>query len=110
MSQDDIPKTKFIRVWKQLKVDDIKKNILYVDDLYATCGNCKRLGLNYLKDKSCPDCKTEFIYLASNSKNPSEIGKMLSRLDKEGIDLIMIDREDFERSSASDAARNLFKN
>jgi hypothetical protein len=109
MKQDDSSRNKFVRVWKQLKVDDVKKQLLYVDDLYGTCGNCKRLGLNYLKDKSCPECKTEFKYIATNSKNPADVAKILTRMEKEGISMIMIDREDFERSNASDAAKNLFK-
>lgn len=108
--EENATKSKHVRVWKRIQVEEIRKKILYVDDLYGTCGNCKRLGLNYLKDKSCPECKTVFQYIATNSKNPAEVGKMLNRLEKEGIELTMIDREDFERSSAKDAALDLFKN
>lgn len=110
MKIEDPSRTKFVRVWKQLDVNEVKKHILYVDDLYGTCGNCKRLGLNYLKDKSCPECNTTFKYMATNSKNPADVAKLLNRIEKENIQLIMIDREDFERSNASDAAKNLFKN
>jgi hypothetical protein len=102
-------KLKSVRVWTQLKVDDVKKKLLYIDDLYGTCGNCRRLGLNYLKDKVCPECKTEFRYIATNLKNPAEIQKILNRLEKENIQLTMIDREDFDRSNARDAAQDLFK-
>lgn len=109
MKSDETHKTKFVRVWTKISVDEIKKQILYVDDLYGTCGNCKKLGLNYLKDRSCPDCKTTFRYMATNSKNPSEIAKMLARMEKENIPFTLIDREDFERSSARDAAMDLFK-
>ena len=110
MKQDETSRTKFVRVWKQLQVEEVKKQLLYVDDLYGTCGSCKRLGLNFLKDKSCPDCKTTFKYIATNSKNPTDVAKLLTRIEKEKLDFIMIDREDFERSIASDAAKNLFKN
>jgi hypothetical protein len=110
MKMEDSSRTKFVRVWSQLQVDDVKKHMLYVDDLYGTCGNCKRLGLNYLKDKSCPECKTIFKYMATNSKNPADVAKLLTRIEKENIQLTMIDRDDFERSNASDAAKNLFKN
>jgi hypothetical protein len=109
MKQNEASRTKYIRVWQQISVDDIKKQLLYVDDLYGTCGNCKSLGLNYLKDKSCPECKTTFKYIATNSKNPADVSKMLTRIEKEGIPMTMIDREDFERSSARDAAMDLFK-
>ncbi|MBM9591728.1 hypothetical protein JWG41_14825 [Leptospira sp. 201903075] len=101
--------TKFVRVWRQLNVEDVKKQLLYIDDLYGTCGNCKKLGLNYLKDKKCPDCGVTFKYLATKLSKVADIGKILSRIDKEGLELTLIEREDFERSSASDAARDLFK-
>ncbi len=103
------PKSKFVRVWQRLPVEEVRKKLLYVDDLYGTCGNCKKLGLNYLKDRICPACKTEFRYITVNSKNPADVTKILSRLEKESIPLIMIDRDDFEKSSAKDAAEELFK-
>jgi hypothetical protein len=102
-------KSKFIRIWREVDSEGIKKQLLYIDDLYGTCGNCKHLGLNYLKDKICPTCKVEFKYMASLSKNSGEIQKILARMKKENINLTLIDRDDFEISSAKDAAANLFK-
>lgn len=111
MIQDTVGnKTKFIRVWKQLNVDDLKKQLLSIDDLYGTCGNCKKLGLNYLKDKKCGDCGVTFKYLVTKLTKPGDIGKILARIQKENLDLTLIEREDLERSSAQDAARDLFKN
>lgn len=107
--EENTPKIKYIRVWKKISVDEIKNKILYVDDLYGTCGNCKKLGLNYLKDKICPQCKTEFRYMAITSKNPSDAHKILIRMEQENVQLILIDRDDFEKSQAKDAARDLFK-
>jgi len=100
--------TRFVRVWKTLEPDKVKKQLLYIDDLYGTCGNCKKLGLNYLKDKTCPDCKTTFLYLASKAKT-ADVAKILARIQKEGLKLELIEREDLERTSAQDAARDLFK-
>lgn len=110
MSQDVTGnKSKFIRVWKQMDGDEIKKHLLYIDDLYGTCGNCKKLGLNYLKDKKCPECGANFKYLATKLTNPSEIGKILARIQKENLGLTLIERDDFEKSNARDAVRDLFK-
>ena len=80
-------KSKFIRVWTQMDGDEIKKQLLYIDDLYGTCGNCKKLGLNYLKDKKCPECGIIFKYLATKITNPGEVGKILSRIQKENLSL-----------------------
>ncbi|TGM08380.1 hypothetical protein EHQ76_03655 [Leptospira barantonii] len=106
MQTDD---KKYIRVWTKLSVSEISSQLMLIDDLYGTCGNCKHLGLNYTKDKDCPECKTKFRYLATNSKSPAEIAKILNRLEKEGLDLILIDREDFNQSKAKDAVKDLFK-
>lgn len=106
MQTDD---KKYVRVWKKLSVSEVSSQMMLIDDLYGTCGNCKHLGLNYTKDKDCPECKTKFRYLATNSKSPSEIAKILNRIEKEGLDLILIDREDFNQSKAKDAVKDLFK-
>ncbi len=102
-------KSKFIRVWKQIDGEEIKKQLLYIDDLYGTCGNCKKLGLNYIKDKKCPECGAHFKYLATKITNPAEVGKILARIQKENLDLTLIEREDYERANARDAVKDLFK-
>lgn len=99
---------RYVRVWKQLNAEEVKKHILYIDDFYGTCGNCKKLGLNYLADKNCPECKTTFLYLATHAKNV-DVSKILNRMQKEGITAQLIEREDFEKSSARDAVKDLFK-
>ncbi|MGQ2799002.1 hypothetical protein ACT54M_00825 [Leptospira santarosai] len=106
MQTDD---KKYVRVWKKLSVSEVSSQLMLIDDLYGTCGNCKHLGLNYTKDKSCPECKTKFRYLATNSKSQTEIAKILGRLTKENLDLILIDRDDFNQSKAKDAVKDLFK-
>ncbi|XDD52088.1 hypothetical protein AB3N59_17995 [Leptospira sp. WS92.C1] len=106
MQADD---KKYIRLWTKLSVSEISSQLLLIDDLYGTCGNCKHLGLNYTKDKSCPQCGIKFKYLATNSKSQTEIAKILNRIEKEGLELVLIDREDFNQSKAKDAVKDLFK-
>ena len=107
--QGKISKNKFIRVWSSLDVEEVKKHLLLIDDLYGTCANCKQLGLNYLKDKTCPGCKTNFKYIATNQKNPSDISKIALRIQSESLSFTLIDREDYNKSIAFDAAKDLFK-
>jgi len=104
----DGAKKRNIRVWTAMDVDEIKKKLLLIEDLYGSCANCKQLGLNYLKDKSCPGCKTVFKYMATRLKNPGEISKILSRIEAEKLDLKLIDREDFDRAAAKDVLGGLF--
>lgn len=98
-----------VRVWQSLDMETVKKHLLLVDDMYGACASCKQIGLNYLKDSSCPSCKTEFKYLATSMKNPADITKILNRIKKEGFKFTVIDREDYERASAKDSIGGLFK-
>ncbi len=102
-------KNKFIRVWSSLDVEEVKKYLLLIDDLYGTCANCKQLGLNYLKDNTCPGCKTKFKYIATNQKSPSDIAKIAQRIHSESLSFTLIDRDDYNKSLAFDAAKDLFK-
>ncbi len=99
---------KSVRVWQTLKVDEVRQHLLLVDDLYGSCGNCKQLGLNYVKDAKCSGCGTTFRYLATKLRNPADVAKILSRIKKESLNLTVIDRDDFERAEAKDALNNLF--
>ncbi len=100
---------KYIRVWEKFSVSEIASQLMIIDDLYGTCGKCKHLGLNYTKDKVCPQCGTKFKYLATNLKTSGDIAKVLARIEKDGLDFILIDREDYNQSKAKDAVKDLFK-
>jgi len=100
---------KSLRVWQELDIIDVKRHLLLVDDMYGACANCKQIGLNYLKDKNCPSCKTTFKYLATSLKNPASITKILNRIKSDSLAFTLIDREDYDRALARDSAEGLFK-
>ena len=101
--------TKMIRVWTELDINKIKDHILFIDDHYGVCGKCKQTGLKYMEDQSCKGCGAKFHFLATKLASPADIGKILSRIKSEKLDLQLIDRSDFERSSSNEALNNLFK-
>ncbi len=68
-------KKTFVRVWTAFDPVEVKKHLLLIDDLYGSCANCKQLGLNYLKDKECPGCKTVFKYVTTNLKGMDDVKK-----------------------------------
>ena len=98
-----------IRVWKELDINEIKNHLLLIDDMYGVCAKCKQIGLNYLKDKSCPSCKTAFKYLASSLKNPAAVSKILNRIKTDSLSFTLIDRDDYDRAVAKDSIGGLFK-
>ncbi len=96
-----------VRIWQEVDIDTVKKHLMLIDDLYGSCASCKNLGLNFVKDRTCPQCGTTFEYLATRS--PSETGKILARIRAEKLPLKLIDRADYDKASATDALGNLFK-
>ena len=98
-----------VRVWEELDVTEVRGKLLLIEDLYGSCGNCKQLGLNWLKDRKCPGCGAEFQYLVTTVKNPAEIAKILARIKKESLPLKLLEKDDFEKSSARDALGSLFQ-
>lgn len=102
-------KVTFVRIWQEMDIEEVKKQIILIDDLYGTCGNCRKLGLNYLKDKKCPDCGAIFKYIATSLKNSSDQTKIMNRLKQENLQLIMIDKDDYNKANAQNAVKDLFK-
>ncbi len=101
--------SRLVRIWTSVNVEEVKKHLITIDDHYGTCGNCQQLGLNYLEHGQCPGCNTTFKYLASTLKNPADIAKIVNRIQKEGLPLQVIEKDDFERADARDALGDLFK-
>lgn len=107
MAEEEQGKRRHIRIYQDIDIDEVKKHLMLIDDLYGSCANCKNLGLNFVKDRTCPQCNTTFEYLATRS--PSETGKILARIRHENLPLKLIDRGDYDKASATDALGNLFK-
>ncbi|GIX41627.1 MAG: hypothetical protein KatS3mg129_1360 [Leptospiraceae bacterium] len=97
----------YIRTWIKKNIDDVTKHLLIIDDLYGMCANCKEPGLNFIKNKICPKCGTEFLYLTIRNKN--EIGKILNRIELEKLSYIVIEKEDWEKAVAKKSIDSLFQ-
>lgn len=98
---------KFIRVYQKLDYQSIKKKLLIVGDLSAICENCQKMDLS-LQFPVCPDCKTEFKYVAFRSaKVPlNKLKKIMS----ERPSVKVIDFEDYKSAKGKSAIDALFKN
>lgn len=100
---------KFMRVYREMEPDKIKRQLMIIDDLYGSCAACGQLGLNFTRDRVCPGCKTTFAYVMTKLKNPADIHKILARIKTDGLSLTMIEKDDYDRTSARDALGDLFK-
>lgn len=96
-----------IRIYTKVDVQDIRSHLLLIDDLYGSCAACRHVGINYTRDRVCPNCGTEFHYLATKIK--TEAPKILARIDADRLNLKLIDRDDWDHANAKDGLDGLFQ-
>ncbi|MFH1790879.1 MAG: hypothetical protein ABH885_02710 [Candidatus Omnitrophota bacterium] len=94
----------FIRVWSELDMDLIKRHTLIAGDPAGDCANCKEVGINIQVSKKCPNCGTEFKYIATRlQNNPSQARKLKAKRP----DLTAIDLSDYKEAYGRSQARDL---
>lgn len=101
----------FIRIWIEEDVVELSKKLLIVGESFSDCGNCRHLGLDFARAKSCPECKVEFRYITSRHAGggAAERFRWLRKIREKRPDLKCIDYDDYERNMARIRARNIFK-
>ena len=103
-------KETYIRIWHSINVDEVKKHLLVVGHLTGDCANCKHVGINYKSEKTCPDCKTEFRYIASRmSQDTRHYAGLVKKIRSIRPDLIFIDFGDFQHAAGQSKALGFFK-
>ena len=78
---------------------------LVVGDLTGDCVNCRHIGIDYMFQKSCPSCKTQFKYIAS--RNPAQSHHLYKKMKLSNSGLIVIEYADFKSGQDRDKARQL---
>ncbi len=97
-----------IRVWQELKSDEVKKHLLLAGELTANCENCQHLGIDFFKESKCRECGTDFKYIGIRKKsNKAEELFAIKRLKEKRPDLIIVDHEDIKRAFGKSKARDL---
>lgn len=100
----------FIRTFQEYDLDLVSKHLLVVGDLAGDCYHCRELGLDPYLAKVCPNCKTEFKYVASRRMDqfPGERFAIAKRLREKRFDLILLDYQDFTKTLGHKKARDFF--
>lgn len=97
-----------VRVWQKLNSDEVKQHLLLAGELTANCENCQHLGIDFFKEKKCPQCGTDFKYIGFRKKdNKAEELFAIKRLKEKRPDLIIVDCEDIKRAFGKSKARDL---
>lgn len=97
----------YMRIWKEVDLQDVKEHIIMVDDQRGYCPNCKQLHIDIKTAKKCPGCSREFKYVTSAESSGGK-SDIVVRLKKKLPDLIFVDFNDYERLLGKKKAENLF--
>lgn len=98
----------YIRTWKKVDIEKVKKHLLLVDSGYGICNSCKKLGIKPLEEDSCPQCKTPFLYIALPKGDMAQIKRLLEKIEKKRSPILIIDKEDFQKIEAKKTLHDLF--
>ena len=93
----------FLRVWRELDIQDIEKYLIVVGELSAECYPCRSIGID-IKARVCPHCGITFKYMGFRRKVE---GGYLHRLCQELSHLTFIDFDDFKKIIGKREARKL---
>jgi len=97
----------YMRVWKELKVEDVQNHIIMVEDKFGHCPGCKQIGIELKELKNCPGCGREFKYVTSKDARGGKTD-IVSRTRKKLPDLNFVDYDDYERVTGKKKAESLF--
>ncbi|MCF7871389.1 MAG: hypothetical protein K9L95_05855 [Candidatus Omnitrophica bacterium] len=96
---------RFLRIWQELDLEDIKKHLLVIGELSAECFNCHELGIDSTS-RSCPSCGTVFKYIGFRRRlRPADFKSF--KQERAGVKLI--DFFDFKKAISKENARDIFK-
>jgi len=93
----------FLRVWNELDLEKIKKNLFVVGELTGECFSCHEIGIS-LTYINCPHCKAEFKYISFRRKIDTVSVK---RFKDKFPQSLLIDFDDFKKGDNKTKAHKL---
>lgn len=97
---------KYLRVYQEFDIHEVKQHILIYGDLAANCGNCPALNVP-LDAAACPECQTPFKYIAF--RNIKHHLPKLTKLRAARPEVVLVDHDDFKRVLGAAKAEEFLK-
>ncbi len=98
-----------VRVAQEQDFDTLSKHLIVVGELTGECFACRHVGIDYSREKYCPECKTDFRFIASRKRASDNNAVLLSRLAQRRPDLTYVEYQDIKGTSDRQKARDIFK-
>ncbi|MCK5581039.1 MAG: hypothetical protein KAJ18_07170 [Candidatus Omnitrophica bacterium] len=97
---------KFIRIYKNLDIYNIKEHLLIYGDLSGQCAHCQEMEIE-LDARQCPKCGADFQYIAF--RNIKSHMPKARKLCAELPDVVLVDHDDFKKVLGALNAENFLK-
>jgi hypothetical protein len=92
-----------MRIWNEVDIGEIRRNLLIAGSTVGDCGNCKETGISF-EATHCSKCQTAFKYMASRV---SDSTKEARRLLAKRPDLMLVELKDYKEAQARTRAHGL---
>jgi len=99
----------YVRVAQQRDFDEVSKHLLVAGELTGDCFSCRQIGIDYSREKYCPQCKTDFKYITYRGSFGLTSSTQVARLCQRRPDLIYIEYHDVKEIADRLKAKNFFK-
>ena len=98
-----------VRVAQEHDFETLTKHLIVVGELTGECFACRHVGIDYGREKYCPQCHTDFRYIASRKSASDNNAVVMGRLAKKRPDLVYVEYQDIKDTSDRQKARDIFK-
>ena len=95
----------YLRVAQELDYDVVSAHLLVVGELVGDCFSCRAVGIEYSREKYCPQCGTDFRYITLRKSSDAIKTGLIARLMKKRPDLTYVEYNDVKEIADRRQAR-----
>ncbi|MBI5873429.1 MAG: hypothetical protein HZB36_04715 [Candidatus Omnitrophica bacterium] len=99
----------YFRVGREMDYDDVSKHLLIVGELSGDCFSCREVGINYSREKYCPQCKTDFKYISYRKSSGAVTTGAIAKLCAKRPDLVYVEYGDVKEIADHMKVKKIFK-
>lgn len=99
----------YIRIAKEMDFELVSKHLLVVGDLSGDCFSCRHFGIDYAREKYCPQCKTDFRYISLRKPAGAVRTAHISKICQKRPDLTYVEYNDVKEIADRQKAKEFFK-
>ena len=99
----------YIRIAREFDYDEVSKHLLVVGELNGDCFSCRAIGIDYSREKYCPNCNTDFKYISYRKDKSAVSTGDIARLCQRRPDLIYVEYADIKGIADRLKVKNIFK-